>query len=92
MQSGRPPARSGDALALKWRHFHGVNGTLGFSFAYLIVDAVKRADGIREIRKLDVFEISATATPMNTATRVLSTEAVDAAYKQIRSSADHAGR
>jgi hypothetical protein len=34
--------------------------TLGFSFGYLIIDAVKRADGVREIRKLDVFEVSAT--------------------------------
>jgi HK97 family phage prohead protease len=43
------------------------SGTLGFSFGYLIPDggAVKRADGVREIRKLDVFEITATAAPMN---------------------------
>ena len=36
-------------------------GVLGFSFGYLIGDAVKRADGVREIRELDVFEISACA-------------------------------
>ena len=44
---------------------------------YLTIDAVKRADGVREIRKLDVFEISATATPMNAGTRVLSTKAAE---------------
>jgi HK97 family phage prohead protease len=55
------------------------SGTLGFSFGYLIPDggAVKRADGVREIRKLDVFEITATAAPMNPQTRVLSTKALE---------------
>ena len=55
------------------------SGTLGFSFGYLIPDggAVKRADGVREIRKLDVFEITATPAPMNAATRVLSTKGVE---------------
>jgi phage head maturation protease len=53
------------------------SATLGFSFGYLTIDAVKRADGVREIRKLDVFEVSATPTPMNNRTRVLSTKAVD---------------
>ena len=55
------------------------SGTLGFSFGYLIPDggAVKRADGVREIRKLDVFEITATAAPMNPDTRVLATKALE---------------
>jgi hypothetical protein len=55
------------------------SGTLGFSFGYLIPygGAVKRADGVREIRKLDVFEVSATPAPMNPDTRVLSTKAVE---------------
>lgn len=51
------------------------SGTLGFSFGYLVTDSVKRGD-IREIRKLDVFEVSATPAPMNNRTRVLSTKAV----------------
>jgi hypothetical protein len=33
--------------------------------------------GIREIRKLDVFEISAVPAPMNAETRVLATKAID---------------
>jgi HK97 family phage prohead protease len=45
--------------------------TLGFSFGYLVTDSVKRPNGDREIRGLDIFEISATATPMNRGTRVL---------------------
>jgi len=48
------------------------SNTLGFSFGYLILDAVKRKDGVHEIRALDVFEVSATATPMNNTTQVLS--------------------
>ena len=54
------------------------SGTLGFSFGYLIPDggAVKRIDGVREIHRLDVFEITATAAPMNADTRVLSTKAL----------------
>jgi hypothetical protein len=39
--------------------------SIGFSFAYMIIDAVKRIDGIREIRQLDVFAVTATPTPMN---------------------------
>lgn len=51
------------------------SNTLGFSFGYLVTDSVKRTDGVREIRGLDVFEISATATPMNADTRVVSWKA-----------------
>jgi hypothetical protein len=52
---------------------------LGFSFGYLILDAVKRGDGVREIRALDVYEVSCTATPMNGTTRVISWKSRDAA-------------
>jgi hypothetical protein len=55
------------------------SGVLGFSFGYLILDAVKRKDGVREIRALDVFEVSCTATPMNNSTQVLSWKSRDAA-------------
>jgi HK97 family phage prohead protease len=53
------------------------SGTLGFSFGYMVIDAVKRSDGKREIRALDVFEVSATTVPMNAGTRVLATKAAD---------------
>jgi HK97 family phage prohead protease len=51
--------------------------SIGFSFAYMIIDAVKRIDGVREIRQLDVFAVTACKTPMNNGTRVLSTKALD---------------
>jgi len=39
--------------------------SIGFSFAYMIPagGAFKRADGIREIHKLDVFAVTATGSP-----------------------------
>jgi HK97 family phage prohead protease len=46
------------------------SGVVGFSYGYLVLDSVKRADGARELRKVDIFEISVTATPMNGGTRV----------------------
>jgi HK97 family phage prohead protease len=51
--------------------------TLAFSFGYMTTDAVKRADGVREVRKLDVFEVSGVMAPMNNGTRVLATKAAD---------------
>jgi HK97 family phage prohead protease len=56
-----------------WRSFK--NRTIGFSFGYLINEARKRKGGGRHITALDVFEITATPTPMNNDTRVLSTKA-----------------
>jgi HK97 family phage prohead protease len=52
-------------------------GSAAFSFGYMTTDAVKRADGVREVRKLDVFEVSVVMAPMNNGTRVLSTKAAD---------------
>ena len=53
------------------------SGTLGFSFGYLIADAVKRDDGIREIRELDVYEISCCSVPMQHSTRVVGWKGAD---------------
>jgi HK97 family phage prohead protease len=50
---------------------------LGFSFGYMVINAVKRADGVREISKLDVFEISGVVAPMNNGTLLLATKAAD---------------
>jgi HK97 family phage prohead protease len=63
------------------------SGSLGFSFAYLITDSVDRPGGGREIRSLDLFEVSATTAPMNSGTRVLSTKAVDERAEAIRQEA-----
>jgi len=54
------------------------SGSLGFSFCFMATRERNRADGIREIAEVDVFEISATPTPMNAGTRVLSTKAATA--------------
>lgn len=55
-----------------WRSFKA--RTIGFSFGYLILQSTKRKGGGRDITELDVFEVTATATPMNNGTRVLSTK------------------
>ena len=62
------------------------SGTLGFSFGYLTTDEYKRPDGTREIRGLDLFEISIVAAPANQDTRVLSTKALDE-YDHVREEA-----
>jgi HK97 family phage prohead protease len=56
-----------------WRSFK--RRTIGFSFGYLILESTKRKGGGRHITELDVFEVTATPTPMNNATRVLTTKA-----------------
>jgi hypothetical protein len=47
-------------------------GTLGFSFGYLALKGEPRKGGGKHITELDVFEITATPTPMNNETRVVS--------------------
>jgi HK97 family phage prohead protease len=59
-----------DVGAEAWRSFKA--GTIGFSFGYIALGATERTGGGRHITELDVFEITATATPMNNDTRVLS--------------------
>ena len=60
-----------------WRSFKA--RTLGFSFGYLVPEggSTPRPGGGRHITAIDVFEVTATATPMNNDTRVLSTKALD---------------
>lgn len=50
------------------------SGTLGFSFGAMVANAgwTKNEHGGMNIESLDVFEVTATPTPMNTDTRVVS--------------------
>lgn len=57
-----------------WRSFK--SRTIGFSFGYLIVKSTPRQGGGKDISELDVFEVTATPTPMNNDTRVLSAKAL----------------
>jgi hypothetical protein len=67
-----------------WRSFK--SRAIGFSFGYLVPDggATPRPGGGRHITALDVFEITATPTPMNNDTRVLSTKALDPDLEAFR--------
>jgi HK97 family phage prohead protease len=55
-----------------WRSMK--NNAIGMSFGYLVTDAREGSDGIKELTGLDVFEVTATATPANGDTRMLSTK------------------
>lgn len=66
-----------EAGAHAWRLVKA--GTLGFSFGYLVLQGTKRRGGGRNIDELDVCEATATPTPMNNDTRVLSYKAAKAA-------------
>jgi HK97 family phage prohead protease len=65
--------RGGEA----WRSFK--SGTIGFSYGYLVPEggATERKGGGKHITALDVFEITATPTPMNNDTRVLAVKAME---------------
>ncbi|MGZ5308655.1 MAG: HK97 family phage prohead protease, partial [Solirubrobacterales bacterium] len=49
---------------------------IGFSFGYVVKRSRKRKGGGRDLLELDVFEVSATPSPMNNRTRVLSTKSM----------------
>ena len=55
-----------------WRSFK--SRTIGFSFGYMTLASTKREGGGRHLTEVDIFEITATPTPMNNETRVLSTK------------------
>ena len=46
--------------------------SIGVSFGYLITDKEDADDGVRLLKGVDLFEISLTAVPMNSDTRILS--------------------
>jgi len=58
-----------------WRSFK--SGTIGFSYGYLSLEATDRKGGGKHHTALDVFEVTATPTPMNNDTRVLSVKALE---------------
>lgn len=65
-----------------WRSFK--SRAIGFSFGYLILESQNRKGGGRHITSLDVFEVTATPTPMNNDTRVLSTKSVETLQDELQ--------
>jgi hypothetical protein len=53
------------------------SNTISLSFGYLVTNSFKRADGIQELRELDLFEVSLTPAPANPDTRILSFKSTD---------------
>jgi uncharacterized protein len=60
-----------------WRSMR--NDAVSLSFAYIATAAQKRADGVNELREIDLFEISVVPAPANPDTRFLSLKAVETA-------------
>jgi hypothetical protein len=58
-------------------------GTAALSFGYLATDTFRRADGIEELRELDLYEISLTPAPANPDTRILSFKSTDPGEPEI---------
>jgi HK97 family phage prohead protease len=58
-----------------WRSFK--SGTVGFSYGDLDLKSSDRKGGGKHIVELDVFEITATPTPMNNDTRVLAVKGLE---------------
>jgi HK97 family phage prohead protease len=65
-----------------WRAFKA--RSVGFSFAYLVLESSPRAGGGQHITALDVFEITGTPVPANNDTRVLATKALDPEFDRVR--------
>jgi len=74
--------QSADSGAHAWRQVK--MGTLGFSFGYLVLQggSTKLKGGGRHLKEFDVFEVTASPTPMNNDTRVLSWKAAQAVEDQ----------
>jgi phage head maturation protease len=49
---------------------------IGLSFGFLTTDAGRRDDGVKELRAVDLFEITLTGAPANSDTRVLSAKSM----------------
>ena len=47
------------------------NGVMSLSIGYMVTADDKRADGIRELHGIDLFEVSGVPAPSNPDTRVL---------------------
>ena len=51
------------------------DNAVSLSFGYLVTDKARRPDGIRELREIDLFEVSIVPAPANADTRILSVKA-----------------
>jgi HK97 family phage prohead protease len=58
------------------------NNAVSLSFGYLVTDETKRSDGVRELREIDLFEVSIVPAPANADTRILSTKSATPSVDQ----------
>jgi HK97 family phage prohead protease len=72
---GRLDLDDSDTAREAWRSMK--DNRVALSFGYLVLDSTKRRDGIKELRQLDLFEISIVPAPANPDTRFLSLKSMD---------------
>lgn len=72
---GKVDIHDSDIARDAWRSMK--NGAMSLSIGYLVTRQHKRDDGIRELRGIDLFEISIVPHPANADTKILGTKSVD---------------
>lgn len=72
--SGQLDLKDSEKAREAWRVMK--QDSVGLSFGYMVTDSSESEDGIRELKTLDLFEISITPAPANPDTRFLSLKSV----------------
>lgn len=67
---GRLDLKDSEVAREAWRSMKA--DRVALSFGFMTVDSVKRADGVRELLAVDLFEVSIVPSPANPDTRLLS--------------------
>jgi HK97 family phage prohead protease len=73
---GRLDIHEADLAREAWRSMR--NGAMSLSIAYVVTADNKRADGVRELHGIDLFEVSIVPGPANPDTRVISMKSAPA--------------
>jgi Escherichia/Staphylococcus phage prohead protease len=72
---GKLDLQDSEVARQAWRSMK--NDSIASSFGFLVTDATERGDGVKELREIDLFEISLTPTPANADTRIVSMKSLD---------------
>jgi uncharacterized protein len=75
---GRVDIAESEVAREAWRSMKA--DAVALSFGFMVTDEGKDSDGVRELREIDLFEISIVPNPANQDTRILSTKATDRSW------------
>lgn len=76
MVAGRLDLEGSDVAKQAWRLMKA--NSVALSFGYMVQESAEAKDGVRELKALDLFEISITPAPANPDTRFLALKSVKA--------------